>query len=188
MKEKITKLLLEIKSAHISNKSQLEEFRLKYLSKKGEISTLFEDFKKVSGELKKEMGQLLNTLKNEAQEKFSHLQKNIENENTSSNLNDLTMPADPIEIGSRHPLSIIRNEIIQIFNRLGFTVSEGPEIEDDWHVFTALNFPEEHPARDMQDTFFIEKSPDILLRTHTSSVQVRVMEKQKPPISRWFLF
>jgi len=182
MKEKITKLLSEINAVHIKNKAQLEEFRLKYLSKKGEISTLFEEFKQVPNELKKEMGQLLNTLKNEAQEKFSHFQNNVKNETELSNLNDLTMPADPIEIGSRHPLSIVRNEIIEIFSRLGFTVSEGPEIEDDWHVFTALNFPEEHPARDMQDTFFIEKTPDILLRTHTSSVQVRVMEKQKPPI------
>lgn len=182
MKEKITKLLSEIKSAQIANKAQLEEFRLKYLSKKGEISSLFEGFKQVPNELKKEMGQFLNTLKNEAQEKFLYFQNNVENETELSNLNDLTMPSDPNEIGSRHPLSIVRNEIIQIFSRLGFTVSEGPEIEDDWHVFTALNFPEEHPARDMQDTFFIEKNPDILLRTHTSSVQVRVMEKQKPPI------
>ncbi len=182
MKDKITKLLSEIKSAQIANKAQLEEFRLKYLSKKGEISSLFEGFKQVPNELKKEMGQFLNTLKNEAQEKFSYFQNNVENETELSNLNDLTMPSDPNEIGSRHPLSIVRNEIIQIFSRLGFTVSEGPEIEDDWHVFTALNFPEEHPARDMQDTFFIEKNPDILLRTHTSSVQVRVMEKQKPPI------
>lgn len=182
MKDKITKLLSEIKSAQIANKAQLEEFRLKYLSKKGEISSLFEGFKQVPNELKKEMGQFLNTLKNEAQEKFLYFQNNVENETELSNLNDLTMPSDPNEIGSRHPLSIVRNEIIQIFSRLGFTVSEGPEIEDDWHVFTALNFPEEHPARDMQDTFFIEKNPDILLRTHTSSVQVRVMEKQKPPI------
>lgn len=182
MKEKITKLLSDIKAAHIENKAQLEEFRLKYLSKKGEISTLFEGFKQVPNEIKKEIGQLLNTLKNEAQEKFSQFQNNVENETESSSLNDLTMPADPNEIGSRHPLSIVRNEIIEIFSRLGFTVSEGPEIEDDWHVFTALNFPEEHPARDMQDTFFIEKDPDILLRTHTSSVQVRVMENQKPPI------
>lgn len=182
MKEKITKLISEIKAVHIENKAQLEEFRLKYLSKKGEISILFEGFKQVPGELKKELGQLLNTLKNEAQEKFLSLQNNLGNDTPHIKSTDLTMPADPIEIGSRHPLSIVRNEIIEIFNRLGFSVSEGPEIEDDWHVFTALNFPEEHPARDMQDTFFIERTPDILLRTHTSSVQVRVMEKQKPPI------
>lgn len=182
MKEKITQLLSEIRSAQVANKVQLEEFRLKYLSKKGEISTLFDGFKQVLSEQKKEVGQLLNTLKNEAQEKFSTFSQKIENEDTVTNQNDLTMPGDPIEVGSRHPLSIVKNEIIDIFSRLGFTVSEGPEIEDDWHVFTALNFPEEHPARDMQDTFFIEKSPDILLRTHTSSVQVRVMENQKPPI------
>ncbi len=182
MKDKITQLLSEIKAAHIENKSQLEEFRLKYLSKKGEISSLFEGFKQVPIEIKKEIGQLLNTLKIEAQEKFSQFQHNAENQSKSDTINDLTRPADSNEIGSRHPLSIVRNEIIEIFSRLGFTVSEGPEIEDDWHVFTALNFPEEHPARDMQDTFFIEKTPDILLRTHTSSVQVRVMESKKPPI------
>ncbi|PIP53636.1 MAG: phenylalanine--tRNA ligase subunit alpha [Bacteroidetes bacterium CG23_combo_of_CG06-09_8_20_14_all_32_9] len=182
MKEKITQLLSEIRSAQVTNKVQLEEFRLKYLSKKGIISTLFEDFKQVFGDQKKEVGQLLNKLKNETQEKFSSFLQNIENENTSTELNDLTLPGDPIQVGSLHPINIIRNEIIDIFKRLGFTVSEGPEIEDDWHVFTALNFPEEHPARDMQDTFFIEKNPDILLRTHTSSVQIRVMENQKPPI------
>lgn len=182
MKEKITQLISEIRSAQVANKVQLEEFRLKYLSKKGEISTLFDGFKQVLSEQKKEVGQLLNTLKNEAQEKFLSFSQKIESEDTVTNYNDLTMPGDPIDVGSRHPLSIVKNEIIDIFSRLGFTVSEGPEIEDDWHVFTALNFPEEHPARDMQDTFFIEKSPDILLRTHTSSVQVRVMENQKPPI------
>ncbi len=182
MKEKITQLLSEIRSAQVVNKEQLEEFRLKYLSKKGEISTLFDGFKQVLSDQKKEVGQLLNTLKTEAQEKFSLFLQKVENEENVSVKSDLTMPGDSIEVGSRHPLSIVKNEIIDIFSRLGFTVSEGPEIEDDWHVFTALNFPEEHPARDMQDTFFIEKSPDILLRTHTSSVQVRVMEHQKPPI------
>jgi phenylalanyl-tRNA synthetase alpha chain len=182
MKEKITHLLSEIRSVQISNKTQLEEFRLKYLSKKGEISILFDGFKQVLSDQKKEVGQLLNTLKIEAQERFSAFSQKIENEDTVSVKNDLTIPGDSMEVGSRHPLSIVKNEIIDIFSRLGFTVSEGPEIEDDWHVFTALNFPEEHPARDMQDTFFIEKSPDILLRTHTSSVQVRVMENQKPPI------
>jgi phenylalanyl-tRNA synthetase alpha chain len=182
MKDKITYLLSEIRSAQIANKAQLEEFRLKYLSKKGEISILFDGFKQVLSDQKKEVGQLLNVLKTEAQEKFSAFSQKVENEETVNVKSDLTMPGDSIEVGSRHPLSIVKNEIIDIFSRLGFTVSEGPEIEDDWHVFTALNFPEEHPARDMQDTFFIEKSPDILLRTHTSSVQVRVMENQKPPI------
>ncbi len=182
MKDKITHLLSEIRSAQVANKAQLEEFRLKYLSKKGEISILFDGFKQVLSDQKKEVGQLLNILKTEAQEKFSVFSQKVENEDIVSEKSDLTMPGDSIEVGSRHPLSIVKNEIIDIFSRLGFTVSEGPEIEDDWHVFTALNFPEEHPARDMQDTFFIEKSPDILLRTHTSSVQVRVMENQKPPI------
>jgi phenylalanyl-tRNA synthetase alpha chain len=182
MKDNINQVISEIKAAHIANKLQLEEFRLKYLSKKGTISTLFEGFKTVPNELKKEVGQLLNTLKQEAQEKFNTLSIQLESADSDENQKDLSLPGDPIEIGSRHPLNIIRNEIIEIFSRLGFTVSEGPEIEDDWHVFSALNFPPEHPARDMQDTFFIEKEPDILLRTHTSSVQVRVMEKQKPPI------
>jgi len=182
MKEQVNKIIEEIKSFQINNKAQLEEYRLKYLSKKGEISTLFEQFKQIPNELKKEMGLLINKLKTEALEKFNNFQNiNAESENNEANI-DLTKPANSIELGSRHPLSIIRNEIIEIFNRLGFNISEGPEIEDDWHVFTALNFPEEHPARDMQDTFFIEKQPDILLRTHTSSVQIRVMEKQKPPI------
>jgi phenylalanyl-tRNA synthetase alpha chain len=182
MKEKIEQLLSEIKSLQVSNKAQLEEFRLKYLSKKGSISELFEGFKTVPADLKKEVGQLLNKLKNDAQEKFNSLSSQIEENTSADEKPDLTMPGDAIELGSRHPLTIVRNEIIDIFSRLGFTVSEGPEIEDDWHVFSALNFPPEHPARDMQDTFFVEKDPDVLLRTHTSSVQVRVMEKQKPPI------
>ncbi len=182
MKEKIEQLLSEIKSLQVSNKAQLEEFRLKYLSKKGTISELFEGFKTVPAEFKKDVGQLLNKLKNEAQVKFNSLATQVEESSVSDEKADLTMPGDSIELGSRHPLTIVRNEIIDIFSRLGFTVSEGPEIEDDWHVFSALNFPPEHPARDMQDTFFVEKDPDVLLRTHTSSVQVRVMEKQQPPI------
>jgi phenylalanyl-tRNA synthetase alpha chain len=182
MKEKISLLISEIKAIQIENKIQLEEFRLKYLSKKGAISTLFEGLKNVQIEQKKELGQLMNNLKNIAQEKFSQITSHLENNLTTDVKADLTLPGDAIEIGSRHPLNIVRNEIISIFSKLGFTVSEGPEMEDDWHVFSALNFPAEHPARDMQDTFFIEKDPDVLLRTHTSSVQVRVMEKQKPPI------
>ena len=182
MKEKISLLIDEIKAIQIENKIQLEEFRLKYLSKKGAISSLFEGLKDVQNEQKKEVGQLMNTLKNTAQEKFSATTTLLENNTSSEVKSDLTLPGDSFELGSRHPLNIVRNEIISIFGRLGFTVSEGPEMEDDWHVFSALNFPAEHPARDMQDTFFIEKNPDILLRTHTSSVQVRVMEKQKPPI------
>jgi phenylalanyl-tRNA synthetase alpha chain len=182
MKEKISSLINEIKAIRIENKIQLEEFRLKYLSKKGAISTLFEGLKNVQAEQKKELGQLMNNLKNIAQEKFSEITSFIENNSSIEIKSDLTLPGDSLEIGSRHPLNIVRNEIISIFSKLGFTVSEGPEMEDDWHVFSALNFPAEHPARDMQDTFFIEKDPDVLLRTHTSSVQVRVMEKQTPPI------
>lgn len=182
MKEKIILLIDEIKTIRIENKIQLEEFRLKYLSKKGAISNLFEGLKDVQCEQKKEIGQLMNTLKHTAQEKFSAITNLLENNSTSEIKYDTSLPGDSIELGSRHPLNIVRNEIISIFKRLGFTVSEGPEMEDDWHVFSALNFPIEHPARDMQDTFFIEKNPDILLRTHTSSVQVRVMENQKPPI------
>jgi len=183
MKEKIENLLNEIATFTTDKKEELEQYRLKYLSKKGIIPSLFGEFKTVAPELRKEMGQALNDLKNKAQDKFNDLQTKID-DNSSDDLSvgDLSLPVDFEEIGSRHPLSIVRNKIIDIFARIGFTVSEGPEIEDDFHNFTALNFPEEHPARDMQDTFFIEKNPDIALRTHTSSVQVRVMENSKPPI------
>ncbi len=183
MKTKIEELLKEIAAFTTESKEELEQFRLKYLSKKGLIPSLFGEFKNVAPELRKEMGQALNNLKNTAQDKFNGLQQAIEDKGTDDSAEgDLTLPVDFEELGSRHPLSIIRNKIIDIFSRIGYTVSEGPEIEDDFHNFTALNFPEEHPARDMQDTFFIEKNPDLALRTHTSSVQVRVMEKTQPPI------
>ena len=183
MKEKIENLLNEIADFTTEKKEELEQFRLKYLSKKGLIPSLFGEFKTVSPELRKEMGQALNALKNNAQDKFNNLQEEIENKTSDEGgAEDLTLPVDYKELGSRHPLSIVRNKINDIFTRIGFTVSEGPEIEDDFHNFTALNFPEEHPARDMQDTFFIEKNPDLALRTHTSSVQVRVMENTQPPI------
>ena len=183
MKTKIEELLTEIAVFTTESKEELEQFRLKYLSKKGLIPSLFGEFKNVAPELRKEMGQALNNLKNTAQDKFNGLQQVIEDKGTDDSAEeDLTLPVDFEELGSRHPLSIIRNKIIDIFSRIGYTVSEGPEIEDDFHNFTALNFPEEHPARDMQDTFFIEKNPDLALRTHTSSVQVRVMEKTQPPI------
>lgn len=183
MKEKIQAILNEIAEFTTENAEELDQFRIKYLSKKGIIPSLFGEFKSVAPELRKEMGQALNALKNAAQDKFNSLQVQLENktEDTDTGV-DLTLPVDYEELGSRHPLSIVRNKIIEIFARIGYTVSEGPEIEDDFHNFTALNFPEEHPARDMQDTFFIEKNPDIALRTHTSSVQVRVMENSKPPI------
>lgn len=186
MLEKVGELLDEIKSAMPEGKEAIEAYRLKYLSKKGLIGQLFGEFKNVPNDQKKEFGKQLNELKNFAQEKFDSLLAETESAEEDSFVNDLTLPGDMYEIGSRHPLSLVRNQIIAIFNKIGFTVSDGPEIEDDWHVFTALNFPLEHPARDMQDTFFIEKDPDILLRTHTSSVQVRVMEKSQPPIRSLF--
>ncbi len=183
MKERIDKISKEIDHYQVKNKDQLEEFRLQYLTKKGVISSLFGEFKSIPPEQKREIGQALNRLKNHAQEKFNDLQQELTKKSlTGKKKKDLSLPADFMELGGRHPLSIVRNDMIEIFSRIGFTVAEGPEIEDDFHNFTALNFPEEHPARDMQDTFFIEKDPDVLLRTHTSSVQVRAMKSKKPPI------
>ncbi len=181
MKDKISNILEDVKKFNAENLDQLEAFRIKYLSKKGIVTGLFSDFKNVAPEQRKEMGQLMNGLKNAVQEKIISLKEGLEKTTESVNKPDLTLPAEAT-LGSRHPLSIVRNEIIDIFACIGFTVSEGPEIEDDFHNFSALNFPADHPARDMQDTFFIEKDPDIALRTHTSSVQVRVMENTTPPI------
>ncbi|MCD4791145.1 MAG: phenylalanine--tRNA ligase subunit alpha [Bacteroidales bacterium] len=187
MKDNVQKYIAEINSFVAETQEQLEQFRIKFLSKKGIIPGLFAEMKNIPPENRKEMGQLLNELKNKAQDKVKELNKFLESrEDAGEYAFDLTLPANFIGLGTRHPLSVVRNEIIDIFLRIGFTVSEGPEIEDDWHNFTALNFPEEHPARDMQDTFFIEKNPDIALRTHTSSVQIRVMEKEKPPIRAIF--
>ncbi|NLE33793.1 MAG: phenylalanine--tRNA ligase subunit alpha [Bacteroidales bacterium] len=189
MKERIEELRKEIEAFNISCTDELEQFRLKYLSKKGEVSMLFEGFRNVPPETKRETGQLLNNLKQLATDKYNGQRDRLSLAETVSTITDLTMPAYPFGEGTRHPISIVRNEIIDIFSRIGFTVSEGPEIEDDNHVFTMLNFAADHPARDMQDTFFIEKKSgtesdphDVLLRTHTSSVQVRVMENTKPPI------
>ena len=185
MLDNIKNIEKEVDAFKISDLESIEQFRIEFLSKKGKISLLFDDFKNVPPEQKKEFGQKLNIIKNKAIEKLKEAQNSIKS--TSGELNiDFSLPGEPIQIGSRHPLSITRNKIIEIFNRIGFTISDGPEIEDDWHVFSALNFPVDHPARDMQDTFFIEKNPDILLRTHTSSVQIRVMENQKPPIRALF--
>ena len=184
MKEKVEVLKAEISGYSASNNTELEEFRLKYISRKSVIGALFSEMKSVAPEERKEMGQVLNELKNTALDKFRELVASVDknkDESTSAPV-DLTLPPVPDTLGSLHPLSITRKRILEIFERIGFNVSYGPEIEDDWHNFTALNFPENHPAREMQDTFFIEKDPDIALRTHTSSVQVRVMEKQKPPI------
>ncbi|MDD6472562.1 MAG: phenylalanine--tRNA ligase subunit alpha [Bacteroidales bacterium] len=189
MIEKINQLLSEIETLQISNLDELEALRLKYLSKKGAINALMADFRNVAAEEKKTIGIKINELKNKAQEKFNDLKEQFESKDNGALELDLTRTAYPIELGTRHPLSIVRNEIIDIFARLGFCIAEGPEVEDDWHVFSALNFAADHPARDMQDTFFVENNEDdekiqnnIILRTHTSSVQSRVMEKQQPPI------
>lgn len=186
MLSKIESLLSEIKSLKAENAAQAEELRIKYLSKKGLVSSLFDDFKSVAPDEKKAVGMALNQLKTEAQSIIQQLKDQFDNTDPAGSGADLTLPGTSFPLGGRHPLSVVRNQIVDIFARLGFTVAEGPEIEDDWHVFSALNFPPEHPARDMQDTFFINKNPDVLLRTHTSSVQVRVMEQQKPPIRAIF--
>ncbi len=181
MKDQIEKLKAEAKKFEIRTKEQLEKYRLEFLSKKGKLNAVFEEFKKSNPEEKKSLGQLVNQLKTELEEKFSRFQVQLNSGNQEKNDEiDFSLPGDARPLGSRHPLSIVQNQIISIFDRMGFIISEGPEIEDDWHNFSALNFPENHPARDMQDTFFVEK--DMALRTHTSSVQVRVMQNQKPPI------
>ena len=182
MVEKIRQIKELLSSATASTPDEVEALRIKYLSKKGEISLLFNDFRALSPEEKKAMGPAINELKDFATERINQLRVAVESVDVIDPSLDLTRAASPISLGSRHPLSIVRNEIISIFSRLGFTVAEGPEIEDDWHVFSALNFAADHPARDMQDTFFIQRNPDVLLRTHTSSVQSRVMEHSKPPI------
>ncbi len=186
MLERIKALKQEIENAGASSPDEVEALRIRYISKKGSINQLFADFKNVPNEQKKEVGKAINDLKNFALEKINALRDSFQQADAGTSGMDLTMPAEPLPLGTRHPLALVKNEIIAIFGRLGFTVAEGPEIEDDRHVFSALNFPPEHPARDMQDTFFIEKDPDVLLRTHTSSVQVRVMEKQQPPIRAIF--
>ncbi len=183
---KIEELKKEIENLQAETAEATELLRIKYLSKKGELSKLFDEFKTIPNEQKREVGQALNTLKTFVKDRINILKEGFENVKKENVDMDLTLPGTSFELGGRHPLSIIRNEIIDIFARLGFTVAEGPEIEDDWHVFSALNFPEEHPARDMQDTFFIAQNPDVLLRTHTSSVQVREMEKTEPPIRAIF--
>ena len=184
MKNRIDILLAQINSFSESNIVELEAFRVKMLGKKGEITALFEEFRALPGEDKKSLGGPINTLKNTAINKIMELKEQIESRDDaaqSSNI-DYTLPAMTEAFGSRHPIALVKEQIVEIFNRIGYNVANGPEIEDDWHVFTALNFPPEHPARDMQDTFFVEKNPDILLRTHTSSIQVRTMQNQKPPI------
>lgn len=181
MKEKIAQILEEINLFKAENKEALENFRVAYISKKGIIPALFADFKQVAPEMRKELGIKLNELKNRAQEIFDEQMQQFDVQSSVSNDQDLFLPVDAMN-GARHPLSIVREEINNIFERLGFVINEGPEVEDDFHCFTALNFPPDHPARDMQDTFFISKDPDVLLRTHTSSIQVRAMQNGNPPI------
>ncbi|MCS2440301.1 phenylalanine--tRNA ligase subunit alpha [Bacteroides uniformis] len=184
---KINQLLQEVEALKAANAEELEALRIKYLSKKGAINDLMADFRNVAAEQKKEVGMRLNELKNKAQEKIAALKEQFESQDTGCDDIDLTRSAYPVELGTRHPLSIVRNEIIDIFARMGFNIADGPEMEDDRHVFSSMNFAEDHPARDMQDTFFIENdtenvSHSIILRTHTSSVQSRVMETTQPPI------
>ncbi|MDR1980325.1 MAG: phenylalanine--tRNA ligase subunit alpha [Tannerellaceae bacterium] len=182
MIDRIKHLLREVEELKAANAGELEALRIKYLSKKGEIAQLMNDFRDVASEQKREVGQYLNQLKEKAQQRISELKEGFAHVSAGHDDIDLTRTAYPVALGTRHPLSIVKKEICDIFGRLGFSIAEGPEIEDDWHVFSSLNFAEDHPARDMQDTFFIRHNPDILLRTHTSSVQTRVMEKQQPPI------
>lgn len=179
---KIQQLLEEIGSLTAGSAEEIEALRIKYLSKKGLINDLMTDFRSVPAEQKKEVGMKLNELKNAAQEKISALKEAIACNDNAADALDLTRTAYPISLGTRHPLTIVKNEIVDIFARLGFTLAEGPEVEDDWHVYSSMNFADDHPARDMQDTFFIEAHPDIILRSHTSSVQARVMETTQPPI------
>lgn len=185
MDEKINALLEEINQYTVSNDDELEEYRMRFISRKSVVGDLFGEMKSVAPEQRKAMGVRLNELKNATQDKFKQLIADLEQQKAgqaASHVPDLTLPPVPGTLGAIHPLTQIRNRIVSIFERMGFNIAEGPEIEDDWHNFSALNFPPNHPAREMQDTFFIEKDPDMVLRTHTSSVQVRLMENQKPPI------
>ena len=183
MLQKIEQLMQEIAALQAKNAQEAEALRIKYLSKKGEISQLMNDFRSVPAELKKEVGMKINELKNFAQDKINALKEGAgEAAATGASAIDLTRTPYPIALGSRHPLTIVKNEIVDIFSRLGFTLADGPEVEDDWHVYSSMNFADDHPARDMQDTFFVESHPDIILRSHTSSVQARVMESTQPPI------
>jgi phenylalanyl-tRNA synthetase alpha chain len=183
MFDKVEKIKAELESLKIQSKEELEQFRIKFISKKSVVTELFNDFKNVPNEQKKQFGVALNELKNTAQEKLKSFSASLESSDSSGDSNgiDLTLPGVPNELGSIHPLTLTKNKIVEIFERMGFNVADGPEIEDDFYNFTALNFPENHPAREMQDTFFIERNPDKVLRTHTSNVQIRLMENQKPP-------
>ena len=182
MLTKIDELLNEVQKFHSQKKEEIEQFRIKFNGKKGILNDLFEQFKSVSNDQKKEYGQKINLLKQSISAKLEELTQSSSSQNVATEKEDLTRPGFPLELGSRHPINLVKNRITDIFKSIGFAVADGPEIEDDWHNFTALNLPEYHPARDMQDTFFIETNPDVLLRTHTSSVQIRYMEQNEPPI------
>jgi phenylalanyl-tRNA synthetase alpha chain len=183
MREKIQQILAEVNGFVVEKAEELETFRHKYTVKKGIINQMFNEFRELPGEIKREVGKPLNELKKRANDRLEEFQLALKSQQQSFDKpHDLTLPGDPFLPGSRHPLSIVQNRIVSIFEKIGFTVAEGPEIEDDWHNFSALNFPENHPARDMQDTFFVNRDPEFVLRTHTSSVQVRVMENSQPPI------
>ncbi|MCX6257255.1 MAG: phenylalanine--tRNA ligase subunit alpha [Bacteroidia bacterium] len=186
MLDKIKKILHEVENFRSTDIEEIEQFRIRMLGRKGVIGEFFSEFKAVPGELKKEYGAWLNELKEKATDKILALRSALESKDNSQTVSDLSLPGETVYLGSRHPISVIQEEIIGIFSRIGYTVEVGPEIEDDWHNFSALNFPVDHPARDMQDTFFIKKNPDIMLRTHTSSVQIRVMQSHKPPIRSIF--
>ena len=182
MLENVQNLKDKVESITLNNKAEAEEFRLEFLSKKGTIQALFKEFRNVPVDQKKAFGAALNELKQIAEAKYKAVSESLENTGSAGMNGDITRPGNPFEMGAIHPINAIKDEIVSIFKRIGFNVSVGPEVEDDWHNFTALNFPEEHPARDMQDTFFVQRSPDWALRTHTSSVQVRAMESTTPPI------
>ena len=186
MKDRISAINRDLSSLQITTPEQLENFRIQYLSKKGLISQLFNDFKNIPPEEKRIVGAEINELKQRATDLYDNFKTQLSRNVKTGDILDYTMTSWPFRLGTRHPVSIMRREIVDIFSRIGFTVTEGPEIEDDWHVFSGLNFPEEHPARDMQDTFFIYQKPDYLLRTHTSSVQVRAMEISQPPIRQLY--
>ena len=182
MTERINALLAEVENLAAADEKELEALRIKYLGKKGLLNDLMADFRNVPAEQKRETGQKINALKTALQDKLNALRQSLATKEDSHDDLDLTRTPYPIQLGTRHPLSIVKNEIIDIFSRLGFSMADGPEVEDDWHVFSSMNFAEDHPARDMQDTFFVAQHPDIVLRTHTSSVQSRVMEHTQPPI------
>ena len=182
MLQKIEQLMQEVAALKAATAQEAEDLRIKYLSKKGIVNELMTEFRNVPAEQKKEVGMKINELKQATLERINALKEAVASQEQAGDDLDLTRTPYPVRLGTRHPLTIVKNEIVDIFSRLGFVLAEGPEVEDDWHVYSSMNFADDHPARDMQDTFFVESHPDIILRSHTSSVQARVMEKQQPPI------